>query len=96
MGLERGGGSKIRCSSVLTIILHSIVLFRHSARLFLGEVHGRGGIDALGCLSHYLQAFTSTAEQYHIARIPWVIELLGNLHECLSALGITISQAWLL
>ena len=70
----------------------SIEVCLYSAGLLLG----RGIVEALGGLSHYLEAFRRTAEQCHVTRIPWVIELLGNLQESLSALSKTISQAWLL
>jgi hypothetical protein len=50
---------------VLTIILISLVLVLHSARRLLTEFpfHSRSGIDALGSLSHYLEAIVCTAKQ---------------------------------
>jgi hypothetical protein len=89
----RDWGSNIRCSSVLTIILLSTESCLHSAGVLLGAT---GGIESAGCLSHYLEAIRSTTKQCHVARIHWVIELLSNLQECLSALCPPISQAWLL
>lgn len=67
-----------------------------SAGLLLREVYCRSSTDALGCLSHYLDAITNAAEQLHVACIPWVIELLDNLQGFLLALKITIDQARLM
>lgn len=64
--------------------------------MLLAEFHLRGGSNALGHLSHYLDAITGTAEQCHIACTTWVIELLDNLPEFVFALQITINQAWFL
>ena len=94
-GKERRG-IKIRYSLVLTIVLHLVELCIASADLLLGEVHSRSGIDALGCLSHYLDAITGTAEQCHVACIPRVTELLDNFQESLFVLRITINQTGLL
>jgi hypothetical protein len=93
---REGGNLGFVVLFVLTIILQFVELCVHSANLLLAQVHLRGGINALGHLSHYLDAITGTAEQYHVACIPWVIELLDNIPESVCALRITISQAWLL
>jgi hypothetical protein len=61
---NNGRGDRSHIVIVLTIILISLMLEFHSASRLLTEFpfHSRSRIDALGSLSHYLEAIVCTAK----------------------------------
>jgi hypothetical protein len=62
--LQQCGGEKSHIVIALTIILHLIGSVVHSARRVLAELpfHGRCRVNALGGLSHYLDAIARIAK----------------------------------
>jgi hypothetical protein len=58
-------------------------------------LHGWCKINALGGLSHYLNAVACIAEQCHVSRVPRIVELLHGFQKSLLARMVTINQAWL-
>jgi len=53
-------------------------------------------MDALGSLSHHLDAIACIAEHIHIISIPGVPKLLHHIQEAHIALTVMIHQAWFL
>jgi hypothetical protein len=82
--------------SVLTKSLFKVGCGVHSAGLLIGILSHRSGIDALGCLNHYLDAIVCIAEQRHVISIPWILELGNSLQKNLLLLLVAINKAWFL